>query len=87
MALELVKISEQVLEDYEAYATDSTGLTDLYVLMNLAFEKSKKLENIHLLDLSFLASPSSSYRKLMLRFQKFVEIYCVTTILVIAQYF
>jgi hypothetical protein len=55
-------------------------------LLEIASSKSKSLKNINLLNLKVLSSESER-GELMIKYQRFIEVYCATTILVIGQYF
>jgi hypothetical protein len=57
--------------------------------MDIAYHKSNTMQNSLELGISCIPLPLLQHQehKFMLAHQKFMEIYCVTTILVLAEYF
>lgn len=86
IAIELVQVSQQILEEFLASEHKDNVFVSSSTLLELSFSKSKNLQNVNFLNLNVL--PESSERsELMVQYQKFIEIYCATTILVIGQFF
>lgn len=87
IAIELVQISHQILEEFLRSEHKDNVFVDSSVLLELAANKAKNLENVNLLNLRVISSSVSENSELMAQYQKFIEIYCSTTILIIAQEF
>jgi hypothetical protein len=86
VAIELVQVSQQLLEEFLASEHKENVFVRSSTLLELASSKSKSLQNVNFLNLKVL--PESSERnELMVQYQRFIEIYCATTILVIGQFF
>ncbi len=80
-------ISQQILEEFLRSEHKDNDHVDCATLLRIASNKCKTLNNINLLNLSVISSSSSKDNELMTKYQRFIEVYCATTILLIAQYF
>lgn len=87
VAVELIQISEQILEEFLKSEHKDNVFVDSETLLEIASSKSKSLQNVNILNLKVLSSESSERVELMSKYQRFIEVYCATTILVIGQFF
>lgn len=86
VAIELVQVSQQILNEFLASEHKENVFVGSSALLELASSKSKSLQNINFLNLSLLPeSPEKS--ELLVHYERFMEVYCATTILVIGQFF
>jgi hypothetical protein len=86
IAIELVQISQQILEEFLTSEHKDNLYVESSTLLEIASSKSRRLQNVNLLNLKVL--PESSERsELLNKFQRFIDVYCATTILVIGQFF
>jgi hypothetical protein len=88
IAMELVHVSQQILEEFLNSEHKENAFVEVSTLLELSSSKIRDLQGIKMLDLSITkAKTSPELKELNKKFQKFLEVYCATTILVIAQYF
>lgn len=86
VAIELIQVSQQILEEFLASEHKENVFVGSAALLELASSKAKSLQNINFLNLSLLPeSPEKS--QLLVHYERFIEVYCATTILVIGQFF
>lgn len=86
ISIELVQISQQILEEFLNSEHKDNPYVESSTLLEIASSKSRRLQNINILNLKVL--PESSERsELLNKFQRFIDVYCATTILVIGQFF
>jgi hypothetical protein len=87
VAIELIQISQQILEEFLGSEHKNNVYVESSTLLEIASSKSKNLQNMNLLNLKVLSTESSERSELLNKYQKFIDIYCATTILVVGQYF
>lgn len=87
IATELIQISQQILEEFLSSEHKDNVFVESSTLLELASSKSRNLTNVNLLNLKVITSESLERNELLNQYQKFIDIYCATTILVIGQFF
>jgi hypothetical protein len=82
----LIQISQQILEEFLGSEHKDNVYVESSSLLEIASSKSRRLQNVNILNLNVL-SKSSERSELLKKYQRFIDVYCATTILVIGQFF